>query len=402
MIDKVITLLLKPITWPFFFLQKILPRDNNIWLFGAGEGYRYADNAKWLYEYILRNNIGIEVVWMTKDLDIYHRLQSEGKPVMMANSITGILKSLRAGVVFLTNKPQDFNANTINGTTQIWLWHGLMMKKIGNDALEFTWSNSNFWKKCYRLFFNLILPEYKYNPDHVINASRFFTPYFSSAFDLTSDQVHITGYPRNDALFEPNKDPFIEHIDQKYENPYKIIYLPTWRDEKYYEGEVFNPFRQYKFSPTDYAKFLEETNSVFLNKGHDFEEGVPLLNEPNSRFINVDINQIEDLYLLLKDVDLLITDYSSVYFDFILTQKPVILAPFDFDRYTTKSRPLYYDYFEEIEGVKAQDWSELLQILKNEEYVALSESAIQKFHKYLDGDSSKRTFRVAKNIVFGS
>jgi CDP-glycerol glycerophosphotransferase len=402
MLNKLLNLLLKPLSWPFWFIQKWIPRNKKIWLFGAGEGYRYADNAKWLYEYILSRDLEIEAVWVTKDKKIYSQLQDQQKPVVMAYSLEGMIKSLRAGVIFLTNKPQDFNEHLINGTNQVWLWHGLMMKQIGEDALQFTWDKSNFGQKCYRVLYNMLMPERKYKPDHIINSADFFTPFFASAFKLNTDQIHITGYPRNDALFSNEKDPFIRELDEKYDQPFKIIYLPTWRDEHYYKGESFSPFDTYNFSAQDYARYLSDANAVFLNKGHDYEAGFPLLDDKESRFINVSNGQIRDLYLLLKDVDLLITDYSSVYFDFILTQKPVILAPFDLERYTTNSRPLYYDYFEEIKGVKAQDWSELLQILRNKEYGALSESDIQKFHKHLDGDSSKRTYEIAKNIVIGA
>ena len=101
----------------------------------------------------------------------------------------------------------------------------------------------------------------------------------------------------------------------------------------------------------------------------------------------------------MKDADILITDYSSVYFDFILTGKSVILAPFDFHSYTNQSRPLYYDYFKVIEGIKAHDWLEIFEILKDNSYYNTSNQTIMKFHLYLDNQSSKRIIETSKKLV---
>lgn len=399
MIGKITTLLLKIVTLPFWYIQRLFPRDKKIWLFGAGSGMLYFDNAKWLYEFTLRNEKPINAIWITRSKEIYNKLTNENKPVLMTNSLKGILTSLRAGVVFINNTPKDVNSRAINGSLQIWLWHGLMMKQIGEDARLFSREKNGKMTKALQFIQETIYPELSYRPDYVINTSDFFTPFFSSAFNLPREKILLTGYPRNDALFSDGQDQLIEEINKKFNNPRIIIYLPTWRDSHFNIGKSFNPFNSYGFDITVFLGILEDTNSVFLNKGHNYESKDVNITGLSDRFINLNRCKYSDLYKLIKDVDLLITDYSSVYFDFILTGKPVVLAPFDFHSYTTESRPLYYDYFEEIEGVKASDWIELFEILKSNSYYNTSSQTIKKYHLYLDNLSSDRVIETTKNLI---
>jgi CDP-glycerol glycerophosphotransferase (TagB/SpsB family) len=84
------------------------------------------------------------------------------------------------------------------------------------------------------------------------------------------------------------------------------------------------------------------------------------------------------------------TDYSSVYFDFLLLNKPIILTPFDKKEYLATSREMYFDYEKEIEGIRANDWNEVINILKEKKYYVPSKKTIDKFNEHQDGNSTKR------------
>lgn len=398
MLSKITTLFLKIFTLPFWYIQKILPRDKKLWVFGAWAGHGYADNAKSVYEYILVNENKIKAIWITRNKNVFNKLKSIGYPVAMANSFKGFYYCLKAGVVFINNHPKDLNTLAINGAIQIWLWHGLMMKQIGQDARKFCADTNGVKIKLKQILQQLFYPELSYNPNFVINTSDFFTPYFCSAFKLNPTDVLITGYPRNDVLFTNTTERLIKELDEKFHHPIKIMYMPTWRDALYKENKPFNPFKSNDFSLSEFLRVLNEKNAVFLNKSHNFEKKIKYSNM-TERFINLNNDQFTDLYLLIKDIDILITDYSSVYFDFLLTGKPIILAPFDYDTYITKSRPLYYDYYKEIEGIKVKNWSELIDVIKNEKYFNPSQQTISKFHTYQDNKSSQRVVEKVKRIV---
>jgi CDP-glycerol glycerophosphotransferase len=86
------------------------------------------------------------------------------------------------------------------------------------------------------------------------------------------------------------------------------------------------------------------------------------------------------------------TDYSSVYFDFIITKKPVILAPFDYEEYLSTARGHYFSYFDEMEGVIAKNWDDIIDIIKKEKYFKISEKKIDLFDRYNDGNSCEKLY----------
>ncbi|MBI4349907.1 MAG: CDP-glycerol glycerophosphotransferase family protein [Elusimicrobia bacterium] len=111
---------------------------------------------------------------------------------------------------------------------------------------------------------------------------------------------------------------------------------------------------------------------------------------------------VSELNELLPDIDVLVTDYSGAYLDYLLLDRPVIFAPFDLERYLEKDRGLYEDYSAATPGVKCRNWSEVFasldKILAGEElYKAERRLALRKYHSYRDADSSKRVFELARS-----
>lgn len=118
----------------------------------------------------------------------------------------------------------------------------------------------------------------------------------------------------------------------------------------------------------------------------------------SERIIYIKDEQESDLNLFMKDVDVLITDYSGAYFDFKLTSKPIILAPFDLEEYISFSRELYIEY-ESLEELKGENWNEILMILKQNKFPNFP-NVKTKFNDYYDGNSSKRLLKSIKQKVF--
>ena len=109
----------------------------------------------------------------------------------------------------------------------------------------------------------------------------------------------------------------------------------------------------------------------------------------NGRFLNVTDKDFDNLYTCVKDMDVLMTDFSSIYIDYLLVKKPIILAPFDYDDYITGERPLYFDY-DNLEGARANNWDEVLHVLREHAFSVPSELQIARFHRYVDGNSARR------------
>lgn len=374
---------------PFWYFQRILPRDRHVWVFGSWFGQKYSDNSRAMYEYVLENCPDIKPIWITSNPDVYDRLKSSDCPVAMADSREGRRNCLKAGVAFITTSASEMNARYLNGAYMVWLWHGVGLKYIMADELKlFLWPNYSRFKRFKVRINRFLFPwDNKVRKDCLINTGDFFTRFFCSGFELEPNQVWVDGYPRNDVLFKNNTQDIIKEYRRKFPTAKFIIYMPTHRINEH-KGVPFNGFEGFGFDSNRFFSILEKNDYVFFNKGHFYDSAAEIRIE-NERFLNVNDNMYEDLYAFIRDMDILITDFSSVYFDFILLERPVILAPFDYDEYVSKERPLQFDYNEQ-EGVQAHDWNELFDILENRTYFNSSKTNVAKFHKYADGNSCRR------------
>jgi CDP-glycerol glycerophosphotransferase (TagB/SpsB family) len=152
---------------------------------------------------------------------------------------------------------------------------------------------------------------------------------------------------------------------------------------------------------------LAELHVILLVKVHRFHLGeVRLLDRSLSNVLFVKDEDIDqDIYNILSETDLLITDYSSVYFDYLLLNKPIIFAPFDIDSYIASERPLYYNYADVTPGPKARNWDEVIKCIeaivrKSDVYEEQRLKVDSVFNAYHDGYSSQRVYQAIVAELF--
>lgn len=364
---------------PVFLLSFLIPKNKNLWLFGSWSGKRYADNSKYLFEYILKNKPDIKAVWLTQDKLLYKKLLSNGIPCVYRNSIKAIYYCLRASFAVITQKKSADIHITLNYycTKIIQLWHGIPLKKIHDDD-----NRKLPRKKRLRIKF---LPTMNTKFSMMIACSDEDRSHFSTAFKIDLKSVKITGYPRNDLL--------IENI---LNTTKKIIYMPTFRKKV---GSQVEFFKRYGFNKTKTLNLLSIHNAELYFKLHP-------VNLPNKLFVD-EINNSKrmqfldeniDIYETLNHYDILITDFSSIYFDFLLLNKPIIFSTFDFNTYLSQDRELYYEYNSVTPGPKCNNWEEVLEEIDllltkdSDPYYFQRNSLKTKFHNFTDGNASKRVY----------
>jgi len=368
---------------PIWYSQLLINRDKNLWVFGGWFGKKYCDNSKILFEYVLKNYTNKKVYWITSNDEVFFHLKKKNYPVLKKGSLKSIIVTLKAGFAFISSGKDDLQKYFLNGCEIVQLWHGSPMKRIELDDKK---NRSKKRESIKKVFFNFF---YEYTYDYVINTSPLFVPILSSAFDINEDKILLTGFPRNDLFFITTKTNLINNIDLDFNNPSKIIYLPTFRTQ----SNIFNYLFEFNSADNSLVDFLERTNSVFILKPHFVEKNQ--INLDNKRFIFIEDSAILEINLLLKDCDVLITDFSSVYFDFLLTRKPIILAPFNFNDYLENERELYWNYFEDFPGCKAKSWQEVIDHL---EFIFSTKGncfknglySVDNFNFYKDRNSNKR------------
>jgi CDP-glycerol glycerophosphotransferase (TagB/SpsB family) len=379
------------ILWiPVWWLQKIMPRRRDLWVFGSWYGLKYSDNSKCLFEYISDNHKEIKCVWLTKSVEIHRNLVMAGRNTEMSGSLKGIWKALRARYVVFSSGKNDINPFFINGAIIVNSWHGAPMKKIGQDD-KFGYDPSK--DRIIKLFFPWIR---EYGISATISTADVFTQIMCSAFNLPVSNVFCTGYPRNDLFFLKEVHPLWHKWDVYFGNPRKIFYLPTFRG---HSGN-FQPFNKYGYDEIKMDIFLKASNSILVTKGHFIDKQVGL-STSSDRIIHLNDSEIVDLNFLLKDADILITDYSGVYFDFLLTGKPILFAPFDFEEYLSTHRELYFSYDEVICGPMAKNWNEVIDGLESlfrfDVFEEKRKAMKARFNKFSDGFSSQRLYSALRN-----
>ncbi len=368
----------------FKFISKVFRSkvDENLIIMGAYSGNSYMDNTKYLFEFLNKRS-NYNVVWFTKSRGLLAELRNKGYTAVYALSLDALKLLRRARFIFLTHGVYDVLPIDFSSKTEIIMtWHGTVIKDITED-FDATYS----YKKWVRI---LKLKSY---PDQYIDyvltpaKGKYEHEILTKAFRVDSTKILDLGYPRNDILFDYNLD-FKKTLRKKYGIPDNIksvfLYAPTFRDA----GSLRFPFKNKDLENLN--ELLEEMEAVFLFKGHAYEKKI---NFGELKSINL-VRKPSDIQELLIISDLLISDYSSVTFDFLLTNRPVILFPYDLEIYE-KGRGLHYDLREIAPGPIVYDVKSLIEAVKNFEeidvdYRKIREKIRDRFNKYHDGKSSER------------
>ncbi|MBT5400140.1 hypothetical protein HOL24_06320 [bacterium] len=395
--NKVIFLLEYMFNFPFYVLSLAVKKNNNIWIFGSWSGEKYSDNSKYLFEYVNENHKEIKAIWVTSSWSVIKELRNKNLECYYKYSFKAIYYAVFAKVsVFVqTNYLNCLMFMNNKNTLLIQLWHGAPIKKIGNDnKLHSNKDKMSFFKKITFQILNNIFP-YIANERYslFIACSLNDQQIYQSAFHV--ENVKITGFPRNDILFNNNSNK--EKLQYK-----KIIYLPTFRGEV---GSQIDLFFKYDFNTNKWIEFLENNNIILYVKMHPFNLPKEETRNILTKSKNIIFLENEDVSEFLSSADILITDYSSVYLDYLLTGKPLIFTPFDFEEYLRNDREFYYNYEKITPGPKCMNWNDVLGWVdkyNNSELFSVDRKLLQgSFHKYTDSGSSERVYseivRLANN-----
>lgn len=344
----------------------MVPKSNKMAVVGGWFGRRFADNSKYFYLYLNANlnNLGFDkVVWITRSKEIKHELTKEGYEVYYVWSIPSIWYHLRAKYHVIDQAPTDINAFFSVRSQRINLWHGFPLKKIGHYM-----ENGDFAKKtAIQKLVNKWTIRGCWADHYILATSEFSAEVLKKAFGVDENKIIISGYPRNYESISDNPIKYVpqnekksyEKIEKFLEEGYKIIgYFPTFRDKR--ETLIFGTENIEEIN-----KFLEYCKNAkikFVGKFHFAGKNDKFgIIKDHEAFINLPSEA--DVYTFLNQLDILITDYSSIYFDFLLWNRPIIFFPYDLEYYRDEDRGLIFDYEEFTPGHKVYTIEELKSML---------------------------------------
>jgi CDP-glycerol glycerophosphotransferase (TagB/SpsB family) len=351
--NSIFRLLLRAFTKLFTI---IIPRDERIWVIGSWFGKRYADNSRYFYEYLNDNQQKYKlkkIIWVTDEEEIIEFIRNSERLAYKKKSFMGFYYHLRAKVFFYDQNTEDLNYDFTHGALRIHLWHGIPLKNLGHHY------KAKSEKSCfYQALFKLLKPLRSKNRDFIVEPSEFSGKILSSAFGSKT----IPGpYPRNEYLIG-SINSYLTTQEQEYFNILKdtnkkiIFYLPTFRDKC-----------DLKFlGTTDIEKqdkVISELGAlgyILITKVH-YAGSSNLEQKPNVNLINLPSNM--DVYPFLKITDILITDYSSVSFDFLYLDREIVFLAYDLEYYKNEDRGLILDYDKYAPGEKVYDTDSIIQTI---------------------------------------
>lgn len=348
-------------------------------------------NCSFFYKYLNENkeSLGIQVNILCNKKSVLFNSKETSINAIYLYSLKGIFCLLTSGIVIYHHGPLAGRIPLFSpGRINFQINHGIHFKKV-ELALDPT-------SKEYK---NISIIKTKWFCKYHSVSSNIDALSCCSYYHIYLKNVFITGIPRNDLFFIKNNKLLPEEIAidiQKLKNlAYNkkiILYAPTWRNQG--GAYAFNEKDKYILE-----KFLIENDYIFIYAGH------PYLNNravPHSEYIIDYNNNFNDIQSALSITDILITDYSSVWIDFLLKDKPIISFQFDHDIYKD-DRGFLFDFNEVFPGEIVYDFKSLMLLLekyKETNYIKTDKFNFSKklFHKYYDGKNSERIINSILNI----
>jgi CDP-glycerol glycerophosphotransferase len=340
-----------------YYLDVFIPKHQNWILFASQPDF--SDNASAFFKFILEKKErkkNCKIIWLVDNnnkIDCKNKIQNCTNSlnatinVVTKNSILGIWYYFRSKFVFYTHGVY-LGVKIPKNHIVINLWHGMPLKNIGFlDGKEVVAKSSL-----------------------AISTSKIYQDIISKSFDLSLENVLITGQPRCDLLFKK------VNLSQIFSLPSDldklILWLPTYRSSIVGDKRVDGNFKESLPVLSDEDLFtlnshLKSKNYYLIIKLHvmdilnevDFKQYSNIRVVTNYEFISLNIS----LYELLGNIDLLLTDFSSVYIDFLLTLKPVGFLFNDLDNYNSSRGFVFENYKEYMPGVKMNNLNSLLSFL---------------------------------------
>ncbi len=353
-----------------YFVSGLSKRNKNRIVFGAWGGDIYGDNSKNVFEYLMKYS-DLELIWIGKKELSGNFTEKSNTKFVEKGSLKSYFYALTAKYAFITNGFSDItNIYSLRGAIIVQLWHGGGIKKILADAVEDKkrkgelirgiWFRYNIGKRTFNKC-QYFITSSKEREKNILSAFRYF--------GIKPNRIIRHGQPRNDMLVNYNECE-TERLRNKFKSEFSIpvdkkivLYLPTFRDKEKEQNMSFGKFIQ---GDEELEKVLYDHNAIIIEKKHlklaTYNEGIDNIKyyydlSPFAK--NIDIQEL----LLISDV--LITDYSGVYLDFLLLDRPIIHYAYDYEYYKKEDRGFKYDVKDVAGGVFVENNEDLIRELKH-------------------------------------
>lgn len=374
------------VIWAYKYLFQfisILPAKKNLIMFESFLGKQYSCNPRAIYEYLQRNHPDYELIWSV-DPRFEKGFHEKGIPYARRFSVKWLFLMARARF-WVTNSRMPLWIPKPKQTIYLQTWHGTPLKKLAHDMKEVLMAGTT--TEQYKQEFYLE----SRNWDYLISPNRYSTEIFKRAFKFDKEMIE-SGYPRNDIFYKQGHEEIAKVFKKKHQLPEDkkvILYAPTWRDNQFHQEGKYKLDLQ-----LDLEKLKQELGEeyiIILRMHYLVAENFDL--EAYKGFA-WDFSKHEDIQELYLISDLLITDYSSVFFDYANLKRPMIFFTYDLEEYKDDIRGFYFNFEEKAPGPLVETTEEVIAAIKDLVNSTVSNERMNEFYQqfcYLeDGHAAER------------
>ena len=370
--------------------------DDKTILFEVFGGRNYSCSPKYIYEKMITmpEFKDYKFVWSFKNKDAHDVKKCDNLIIVKHNS-KDYYKYCASSKYWIVNSIMGEHIKKKDNQIYVQCWHGTPLKRLRND-IEVSGSVLNTIKEIRKRN-----DRDSSRFDYFLSPSKFATEKFTSAFNLINlgkkDIIIEEGYPRNELLFTYTQDD-VKRLKEKFgvpEGKKVIFYLPTFRDNQHTSGVGYTYSLGIDF---DRLKKKFGYKYVILFSAHYFVANSIDLSKYEGFVINTNgiMDDINEAYIIS---DIIMTDYSSVFFDFANLKRPMLFYMYDIDDYKGNLRDFYLD-LDELPGPIAKTQDELEKNLENIDEI--SEKYKEKYKKFNEKfnylDDKDATIRVINKI----
>ena len=298
-------------------------RDPRHIIFCSSYTTKFQFNSRYLFIYFLENYKDWTVEFVINDDALRQKLIGEyGPHFIETQSFSGKFHALRAGVWVPSTLETPVSGLFLSFRRLVYhVGHGVPFKHFGN--------NENQMSLVKKIYIQLI----KTNFSYILSNNEEFIPVMAGYIDVPESKIIVNGLPRNDLMHIEKSLDLIKKVDPDLPECKKsILYAPTWRS---YAEISFFPFQD---MDTDALEHYLETNQIviFLRPHPSYIGILPPEIQNIKRIRMLDAQKIPEIMEVLTVFDLLITDYSSMFIDWLITLKPMAFLPYDLKEYETR------------------------------------------------------------------
>ncbi|UNO41735.1 bifunctional glycosyltransferase family 2 protein/CDP-glycerol:glycerophosphate glycerophosphotransferase [Streptomyces sp. MST-110588] len=360
-----------------------LPVRKGLVVFESHLGKQYSDSPRAIYEEMRRQGVEFEAVWS----------YAGGRPQGFPEDATLVrrwgwqyLKALAQAEFWIDNQGFPLKLTKRPETTYIQTWHGSALKRMGFDE-----PNYKLRSRPAQEEYQKVLDRF----DHFLVRTEHDVRTLAKGFRLRDEVLLRTGYPRNDALVTARRaesergrrerGPLAQELGIP-EDHTVLLYAPTFRATRTGKVRGFElPFDVEEFARRFGDRYTLLIRSHYLNH---------VVLPPSVRGKVIDVTGHHDITPLLALADGLITDYSSVMFDYALLDRPMLFFAYDYEEYAKESRGTYFDLMEKAPGPVVATEEELFGAIEEFKaadgpYAEARKRFVGEFGEYDQGDAAR-------------